>query len=408
MSQNPIRVAVCATHPIQYQAPLWRCLAARPDLNLHAYFGTDMSVRGYKDREFGVSLSWDTPLLEGYAHTFLSTDPAIQQVTFRSPDATGLLPALRAFRPQVGVMTAYMNRFHLGAWSAFRKLRVPIVMRHEASDVAHARSGWKARLRDFGLRRFYARIDRFAVIGTEARRHLLRLGVPPGKLGHAPYCVDSDFVAAQAASWLPRRDELRAELGIVASDRVLIFSGKLIPKKDPLLICDAIEALKNGAHSSAIERLHVVIAGDGELRPAVEGRMRSLLGPRAHFLGFLNQKLMGRAYALGDALILPSRRGSGETWGLVVNEAMQYGLPALVSDGVGCHVDLIKPGQTGWVFPSGDVAGLAGVLEAFLHLNATKADAMKPKVVATVRTYSLNTAATGLAEAIKSAAAAQQ
>lgn len=408
MPPTPIRVAVCATHPIQYQAPLWRRLAARPELDLRAYFGTDMSVRGYKDREFGVSLSWDTPLLEGYAHTFLSTDPSIQRITLRSPGAKGLHSALRNFRPQVGVMTAYMNRFHLGAWSAFRKLRVPIVMRHEASDVAHARSGWKAKLRDSALRLFYARIDRFAVIGTESRRHLLRLGVSESKLGNAPYCVDSDFVATQAATWLPRRAKLRAELGIADTDRVLVFSGKLIPKKDPFLICEAIAALASGPHGSMVERLHVVFAGDGELRAALEERMKLLLGSRAHFLGFLNQGLMGKAYAVGDALVLPSRRGSGETWGLVVNEAMQYGLPAIVSDGVGCHVDLVSPGQTGWVFLSGDVAGLVGALTAFIRLDAAKAETMKSAIAAAAQAYSLDSAAIGLAEAIKFVALRQK
>lgn len=403
MSQAPIRVAICATHPIQYQAPLWRRLAARSELDLHAYFATDMSVRGYKDREFGVSLAWDTPLLEGYSHTFLSTDPAIQRITFRSPGAKGLLPALRDFRPQVGVMTAYMNRFHLGAWAVFRRLGVPIVMRHEASDVAHARSGWKAKLRDFGLRRFYARIDRFAVIGTEARRHLLRLGVPVSKLGDAPYCVDSDYVAAQAASWLPKREQLRDSLGIKKSDRVLVFSGKLIPKKDPRLIGDAIKVLKNGANSSKAELLHVVFAGDGELRAVLEPQMHALLGARSHFLGFLNQGQMGRAYAVGDALVLPSRRGSGETWGLVVNEAMQYGLPALVSDGVGCHADLVKAGRTGWVFTSGDAGGLADALEQFLDLDAVIENEMKTAIAANVEAFSLNAAAKGLAEAIQSA-----
>ncbi|MFV9507875.1 MAG: glycosyltransferase, partial [Oscillochloridaceae bacterium umkhey_bin13] len=64
-----------------------------------------------------------------------------------------------------------------------------------------------------------------------------------------------------------------------------------------------------------------------------------------------------------DLLVLPS--DGSETWGLVVNEAMACGLPALVSDQVGCAPDLILPGQTGATFPHGDVHALAALLGAY-------------------------------------------
>ncbi|WP_425507198.1 glycosyltransferase family 4 protein [Thermomonas carbonis] len=79
-----------------------------------------------------------------------------------------------------------------------------------------------------------------------------------------------------------------------------------------------------------------------------------------HFAGFLNQSEITAAYAAADCLVLPSDHG--ETWGLVVNEAMACGLPALVSDQVGCAVDLIVAGHTGDVFPCGDVAALSAML----------------------------------------------
>jgi glycosyltransferase involved in cell wall biosynthesis len=77
------------------------------------------------------------------------------------------------------------------------------------------------------------------------------------------------------------------------------------------------------------------------------------------FTGFLNQGEIAKAYVAADALVLPS--DYGETWGLVVNEAMACGLPAIVSDRVGCGPDLVVPGVTGQVFPFGEVEGLAGI-----------------------------------------------
>ena len=105
--------------------------------------------------------------------------------------------------------------------------------------------------------------------------------------------------------------------------------------------------------------IHLLVAGAGELMPeAREFVERHQL--RVSFTGFLNQTEITRAYAAADCLVLPS--DFGETWGLVVNEAMACGLPAIVSDRVGCGPDLIDDGKTGALFPFGDIGALAGKL----------------------------------------------
>jgi glycosyltransferase involved in cell wall biosynthesis len=81
------------------------------------------------------------------------------------------------------------------------------------------------------------------------------------------------------------------------------------------------------------------------------------------FTGFLNQSEIVRAYVAADCLVLPS--DAGETWGLVVNEAMACGLPAIVSDQVGCGMDLVHEQETGATFPMGDVTALANRIEEF-------------------------------------------
>jgi glycosyltransferase involved in cell wall biosynthesis len=81
------------------------------------------------------------------------------------------------------------------------------------------------------------------------------------------------------------------------------------------------------------------------------------------FTGFLNQSEIAKAYIAADMLVLPS--DGGETWGLVVNEAMCCGRPCIVSDQVGCGPDLVQSGQTGAVFPLGDVDALAKLMVAF-------------------------------------------
>jgi glycosyltransferase involved in cell wall biosynthesis len=102
--------------------------------------------------------------------------------------------------------------------------------------------------------------------------------------------------------------------------------------------------------------VHLLMVGDGELRD--ECRRFSLEHDLpVTYAGFLNQSEIVKGYVAADCLVLAS--DSGETWGLVVNEAMICGLPALLSRSCGCAPDLIIEGETGSSFPCGAVELLA-------------------------------------------------
>jgi glycosyltransferase involved in cell wall biosynthesis len=388
-------VAILATHPIQYQAPLWRRLAADPHLRVHVIYGSDLSVRGYRDREFGVQVQWDTPLTSGYSHEFLDRDPSLQRVDFKRPAGKGMGAAFDRFRPDVVLLNAYNGLFWLRGLMEARLRGIPVVMRHEASDEAMTRTPLKSVVRDAALRALYSQVARFAAIGTNARRHLLRLGVSASRIGSAPYCVDSDEFEKQYLHWMPQRESLRRELGVREEDFVLIFSGKLIPKKQPLLLLEAIGSLPEPTRT----RTHLIVMGDGEQRAEVERVGRQLLDARLHLAGFVNQSQVGRWYAAADCLVLPSRRGAGETWGLVVNEALQFGLRVIVSDGVGCSADLQADDAAVEVFSSTEVASLRTAIERVL------AGSRQPEAVRGIAArFSIRAAEEGLTEAVRAAA----
>ncbi len=400
LGDRRIRLAIFSTHPIQYQVPLWRALATSARLDVEVFFATDMSIRGYRDVEFGTAVKWDVPLTGGYTHTFLSRDPRIQQVTLRHPGAGWLGPLLDRFQPDVALITAYGSRFWLEVVLQLRLYGIPIVIRHEASDTAVDRTGAKNALRDLCLRVLYAQIVGFGAIGTAARRHLHRLGIPETRVVSTPYCVDSALLQEQARQWLPLRLQMRTALGIAAGDCAFIFSGKLIPKKAPLLLLQAL----GGLPPEHLSRVHLIVLGEGELRDAVESQGRRLLGKRFHLVGFVNQSELGRYYASADCLVLPSGAAAGETWGLVVNEALHFGLPVIASDGVGCHPDLIPDRRTGRVFPSGDAVALARHLDELAgELPARRCD-YAAQAAARIENFTLEKAAQGLVKLIECAA----
>jgi glycosyltransferase involved in cell wall biosynthesis len=145
--------------------------------------------------------------------------------------------------------------------------------------------------------------------------------------------------------------------------------------------------------------LHLLMVGDGELRENCEDKARKV-GLSVTFTGFLNQSEIVAAYVAADCLVLCS--DAGETWGLVVNEAMACGRPALVSSLAGCSRDLIKPGISGDIFSFGDWEELASKMAALAGDSEALA-LMGENARLQVEDYSPEAAAQGMCDAVQNA-----
>ena len=66
-------LAIVTTHPIQYQTPVWRALAADGRVPFEVWYLTDFGTRPSRDRQFDKTFQWDIDLLSGYPHAFLKT-----------------------------------------------------------------------------------------------------------------------------------------------------------------------------------------------------------------------------------------------------------------------------------------------------------------------------------------------
>jgi glycosyltransferase involved in cell wall biosynthesis len=343
----PLRVAMVTTHPIQYQVPWFRALAQRPEVDLTVFYAHLPSARE-QGTGFGVSFVWDLPLLDGYRHVRLhnvASQPALS--TFRGSDTPEIGRALEAGGFDAVIVNGWHTKSGLQTLLACRRQRRPCIVRGD-SNALKARP-WYVRLLH---RAWLAQYDGFLTVGRSNADFYRRGGVPQRKLFPGPHCVDNARFGSQASALAPDRGSLRAAFGIDSDACTFLFCGKLIGKKRP---GDALEGLQR-ALRSGLTRAHLLVVGDGELRAACEQRARADALP-VTFAGFLNQTEITRAYVAADALVLPS--DYGETWGLVVNEAMACARPAFVSERVGCHPDLVVSDVTGAVFPFGDVDALA-------------------------------------------------
>ncbi len=383
------RLAVITTHPIQYQAPLWRSLAK--EIDIHVYFGSDFSIRGSKDEGFGVHFSWDVPLTEGYPHTFLSLDPGINRPDDLRLNMAEFKRKLLEFRPGYALLNAYSPlSFYLKALLALRLLGIPILMRADATDVAVQRSASKRFGRNVFLKLLYSQIAGFLAVGYNSRHHYRSRGIPENRIYNSPFNIDDELLARQIKNYGGRRPEIRRELGFAEDQFVFIFSGKLIPKKNPLMIVEALRLLAGASDVS----LGLLVMGDGLLRRQFEAGMQAHPEIETVFAGFQNQSKLGLFYSAADCLVLPS--SWSETWGLVVNEALQFGIPVLVSDRVGCWRDLVIPAETGYIFPAGDAAALADCMSRVISLSKLRENGVGEACRQKAGEYSVERAVAGI------------
>jgi glycosyltransferase involved in cell wall biosynthesis len=386
--RGQLRLAVVATHPIQYQCPVWRRLASRPEVALKVFFASDCSVRGYHDPGFARQVRWSVPLLDGYEHEFLGTGPVSRWTMGPVFGARSLTRNLRTFGPDACLLNAYSPLLYWHALSVCRLAGMPVLLRAEATDVDRHRGTAHRGLRDLVLKSFYSGVATCLAIGVNSRTHYARLGVRPERIGFAPYCVDTDLFERQYVARSAGR--LRDRLAIGRDCLVILFSGKLIPKKDPLTLLDAVA----GQPKITDRPVHLVFLGDGPLRMPLEQQAVATAPGRVHFLGFQQQEDLGDVYADADMLVLPSVYE--ETWGLVVNEAMQFGVPCVVSDRVGCGPDLIIPGRTGAVFPHGDVDSLRDAIVRVAVSKGEHGADIHERCRSQVSGYSIDAAADGI------------
>ncbi|MFN9645927.1 MAG: glycosyltransferase family 4 protein [Cyanobacteriota bacterium] len=353
----------------------------------------DFGVVEAKDPGFGITLEWDIPLLEGYAYSFVhntSTDPGNHH--FWGYVNPSLARQVSAWKPDVIFLMNYAFFSYFLFLIDWRTWGVPIIFRGDSHDV-----GRKTTLREHFtslIRRItFSRFSAFLDVGKNNRSYLLRSGVPHRKLFHSPHAIDNERFQAAISDAVPQGMILRDKLSIREDQVLIAFVGKLIPIKRPFDLLRAFSLL----HPDIRRRAALLFVGEGRLKGELKTICKRIDLDDVHFLDFQNQSAMPSVYSASDLLVLPSQQ---ETWGLVVNEAMNLSCPALVSDHVGCAPDLIVPDQTGWIFPTGDIFALRD------HLAKAVSDPEKLKQMGVnasqhISTYSYEAMTHGLLQALR-------
>jgi glycosyltransferase involved in cell wall biosynthesis len=248
----------------------------------------------------------------------------------------------------------------------------------DSTEFDRPQSRWK----DIAKRLFFKRCQGFFCYGRRSKDYLLSFGVEEFKIVYRvqaaalPHTYDTKNVLAVYQSGLSKR----------SGTFRFIYVGRLSIEKG---LNDLLEAFRRLREKRSDVGLDLV--GAGPLREELIARVAELkLGDAVSFLGAKGMDEIGELFLHSAALVLPSH---SEPWGLVVNEALSYGCPVVVSNVCGCVPDLVIDGVTGYSFHVGDVDALSAAMLRTIEMSTDRA-AVAQRCLDVIAAFSPERAAT--------------
>ena len=370
---NPYKVTIVAPTCLYYQVRLFQLLAAHPRIDLTACFcskealeSQDIPTLYMTNESWGLSDN----LLEGYRHKFLrnfSPRPSYLSWPLGLINL-GIWNEIKRNRPDVVIVMGWNNLTWWIAVLASRIFKVPVLYMNDANVQAElSQPLWKKLVKQIMLGNIFFKLASGFLSSGRANDVLYEYyGVEQEKVIPFAYSVvHYDFLNRGAAN-IENRQQIRADYGIPEDSFVMLYCGRFIRQKGIFELLEAYEKVD-------IPNKTLILVGNGEELDnmkdfASEHNLKSV-----HFPGFQPRHEIAKYYAISDMLILPSWR---ETWGMVVNEALCFSLPVIVSDQVGARQDLVIEGDNGYSFPVGDSGKLAETIETYNNLPREKKNEM--------------------------------
>jgi glycosyltransferase involved in cell wall biosynthesis len=364
-----LRIAVIANMVDPNRVALFERIARHEEIELLVVYETGMET----------NRSWEVPADLPYRHIRLrsasvdlrrlGTD-AYLHLTARP------LEAISSFGPDVVVGAGG------GVWSSPANI---------AAFAARRRKGWAfipwwgsfprdrpsiaRRMGEPWIRHFVSHSDLCLAYGTRAARELQRLGVAPSAIRCVPNAVPRGEPSA------PRRRPNHPVR--------FLFVGQLIPRKGVAELLEAFSQLPEG---------ELYVAGEGPLQPLVD---RAVQSARVTYAGQIDRSALQQLYADCDVLVLPSRY---EVWGLVINEALEHGLPVIATQAVGAVDDLVVNDVNGYVTRTADADDLRQAMERIAGWDDVRWSSAAAAGADIVERWSIDVAAPAFVDACRAGA----
>lgn len=376
------QLTIIAPHLVQYHAPLYRALATSDRIDVRVLYLDTTGMSGRMDASMGATLRWGPDLLEGYPHTFLRNwSPTFGKGACLGRINPSLVPRLLFGSNDAILVQGYQSLSNWLSLLSVQPRRTRVLFRGEGALRAD-KKGTKELVKRAILGAVFRLSDGVLYTVPKNRDYLLHYGCPDGKLYPLPCAVDNAFFRSRWLRLREQRPAIRRDLGLPEHLVVGVFAGRMAGLKRQEHLLQATVALQGRGID-----LGVVLAGDGPERKNLESLVREHALPYVRFVGFQTREDMCRIYATADIFVLCSEYDPSPK---VLNEALNFALPMVISDRVGQIGDSAVSGENAFVYPYGDIEKLTNGLEALIR-DGGKRGAMGARSLALADEFSLAT-----------------
>ncbi len=328
-ANNKYKLAFLISHPTQYHAPLFRELAKSPQIDLTVYYCSKIGLGKKYDKTYERVLKWDTPVLEGYRYIFFKKLQIFRELKKNKYDAI--------------IVHGYNLFVHWFAFLVAWLTKTPLILKGEA-DIEKKPNFPKNIIKKVILNSLFKQAGAFLYSYKANREFFKFYGAPEEKLFFCPSAVDNDF-------WRSRRKKLQTKKPL------LLYVGQFIPRKRLIDILEAAKILKGKID------FEILFVGEGKekdnlIKFVSENRLSNV-----SFTGFKNQTELPEIYSAASIFVLPSEYDPSPK---AMQEALNFELPIIVSDGVKTAPDLILNGGCGFVYEAGNIRQLTNNIEKLI------------------------------------------
>ena len=390
---NKYNIAYIGATPAYYFVPFLRKLGEHNEINLVVHWLSDEAVRDYHEKDLNTTMKAVGGLLRGYQYTIEKNliGEASYQNGFLGLNSIGPINKILCKKYDAVIIHGWQYITNILVIVACRISNTKLLLRAETPLNQELRKPkWKLVARKLILRIMFKLADAILYIGKENYDFYRHYGVKKEKLFFAPYCVDNELITKKIEDARKEKLKIVSKYNLTPEKINVIFIGKLQHKKRPTTLINAYNAIKNYDSSQ------LLIVGSGELES--ELKLLTKGSQNIKMLGYKSQEEIFELLAVSDIFVLPS--GDGETWGLVTNEALNAGIPIIISDRVGSARDLAT-NANGIIFKLDDESELKKAIELLLS-DAERRRSMGICSIELLKIYDPQAVVEGIVNSIKS------
>ena len=342
---NKINLGILLRHPMWYQTPILRVLSNNPNICLTVLFEKGIA----KEEEIK-----NNPYMNGYNYEFLDKKNNLINLFFSCITTNiKLVKTIKEKKLDVLWIHGWQNSTNLFIIFFSRILDIHILIRGD-SNVLNKDSLLKRELKKLLLKPFFKLVSGFIAIGRQNIIFYKSHHIPDNKIFFIPMSIDINYFLTKAKELIPKKNELKTLLGFTNETKIVLYCGRIVKEKNPVGLINAYKEISKNTNSA------LIFVGNGPLRNELEADYRNL---NVQFVGYKNPEEHCSYYVIADIFVLPSTH---EPWGRVINEALCFSLPIIVSDRVGAGVDLVKQGINGYIYNLKDTKELTNYLSDLL------------------------------------------